>query len=176
MLNATTKRSCGECHACCIYLEIDVLDKPARQKCRHLGDSGCDIYAERPRVCSGFWCCWAFGLFSVEDRPDRSGVLVHVTTNQVGGMGLEVIECRDGAVEQNDDIVSKCRSVDCRLVTTRYCDGREHLYSRDRVWIDDLIAKNDLPLPPHVHEVDIEVSANGDARMSVSTGHIGCSG
>lgn len=73
----TLGRSCGECRECCIVPKIEEFDKPARSPCRHLCTAGCGIYADRPTVCSNFQCWWLEGQFKEEHRPDKSGIIVH---------------------------------------------------------------------------------------------------
>jgi hypothetical protein len=62
---------CGECRACCIYLEVDELEKPQGVACKHLCASGCSIYKARPESCSTFNCLYLSGFLS--ERPDKSG-------------------------------------------------------------------------------------------------------
>lgn len=70
------ERPCGECTACCTVLAIAELDKPAGVPCEHLGDRGCGIYAARPKACREFQCAWRIGVGTVEQRPDRTGVVL----------------------------------------------------------------------------------------------------
>jgi hypothetical protein len=61
---------CGDCRACCIYLDIDELKKPQGVVCKHLG-VGCSIYEARPESCSTFNCLYLSGFLS--ERPDKNG-------------------------------------------------------------------------------------------------------
>ena len=75
-------RECGACTVCCKILKIDVpeLKKLADVLCDHctLG-LGCNIYANRPPVCRGWYCGWRRMQHLGEDwRPDRCGVLIDV--------------------------------------------------------------------------------------------------
>jgi len=78
-------RTCGECTACCVVLDIDdpELQKPKNEPCSKLrkdGCGGCSIYATRPKVCKGFECVWlAFPDAMPEElRPDRCGIMLRI--------------------------------------------------------------------------------------------------
>lgn len=52
-------RSCNACTLCCRLPDIDDLEKPADEWCRHcIAGEGCSIYAERPKLCRDFLCRW----------------------------------------------------------------------------------------------------------------------
>ena len=62
-------RECGECTLCCKLLQIDVLDKPANQWCKHcIPMAGCSIYKDRPQTCVKFRCMW---LAFPEEIPEE---------------------------------------------------------------------------------------------------------
>lgn len=82
-----SERECGECSVCCTYLAIRQpdLSKPGLEPCVYLkvlaGEEGyscggCQIYADRPDVCTTYKCQWMCGAGNDEDRPDRCGVLI----------------------------------------------------------------------------------------------------
>ncbi len=74
-----TKRTCGDCTACCTRLRIEALHKPQCRACPHLADAGgCGIYERRPNECRTFICGWLLGWGTEDDRPDKSGVIVTV--------------------------------------------------------------------------------------------------
>jgi hypothetical protein len=52
--------------------------KPHGTWCRNaVPGSGCSIYADRPRACSGFWCEWMYNRdFGPEWKPDRAKFVV----------------------------------------------------------------------------------------------------
>lgn len=73
------RKSCGECHACCVELIIDTpeLQKKGQTPCTHLKGGHCGIYDKRFKICREFLC--GYLLFPELDegwRPDRSGILV----------------------------------------------------------------------------------------------------
>ena len=73
------KKSCGDCHACCVELIIDTpeLQKKGHTPCVHLEGGRCGIYDKRFKICREFLC--GYLLFPELDeswRPDRSGILV----------------------------------------------------------------------------------------------------
>jgi hypothetical protein len=72
---------CGACRACCTLLSIDEMGKKAHEPCGSLCKEGCGIYETRPDVCRRFQCCWSMGIgpSKLEDRPDRSGVLLYLS-------------------------------------------------------------------------------------------------
>jgi len=79
----TDNRTCGRCNACCIHIEIPVLDKPVGKPCQHLctGPAGCcSIYADRPSPCASYSCAWLDGYLLAILRPDRSGILLDCCT------------------------------------------------------------------------------------------------
>lgn len=99
MRDVRADRDCGKCRACCV--EISVYErvpephaltilKPPRQPCEYLCDSGCALYHEprRPYGCRTFHCAWRDGWFGRQLRPDHSGVLVHITPDDLVGAGL----------------------------------------------------------------------------------------
>jgi hypothetical protein len=69
-------RPCDGCSLCCVLPQISSLGKPAATACRHLCDTGCGIYPNRPPTCSGFSCEWLGGMFDEADWPGRVGVYV----------------------------------------------------------------------------------------------------
>ena len=73
------ERRCGACQVCCEVKAITTeLNKPQWSLCPHQCTAGCEIYDRRPMDCQDYSCEWLNGLFSEEDRPDRSGLLIDV--------------------------------------------------------------------------------------------------
>jgi hypothetical protein len=69
-------RSCGDCVACCVLLDIDELQKPAEVVCAHCSGTGCTIYDVRPNVCRNYYCAWRRTEAMPESaRPDRLRVM-----------------------------------------------------------------------------------------------------
>ena len=108
-------RECGDCVACCVYLQIDdpELHKKGMRHCPYVetdqpevvGKSvcytgkGCRIYYNRPRTCAGYRCEWLKGHGNEEDRPDRCGILVDRSRAIENG-----VECKplwDGAYDED---------------------------------------------------------------------------
>ena len=62
------KRECGECHACCTVLKVNVyghmVDKG--NPCPHIKENRCGIYERRPNACKEYTCHWLNNL----DIPD----------------------------------------------------------------------------------------------------------
>jgi hypothetical protein len=80
-------RTCGECNACCDVLTIDTpeLKKLPGVLCPNcINGKGCSIYETRPPVCQNWYCAWrTTGELGEEWRPDRCGILVTVTHNDI---------------------------------------------------------------------------------------------
>jgi uncharacterized protein len=78
-------RSCGTCTLCCRLPDIEALDKPANDWCRHcIAHEGCRIYAERPQLCRDFLCLWMTDPQLAEHwEPASSGVMVYRQGRQV---------------------------------------------------------------------------------------------
>src|SRR5262249_47734976 len=94
-------RLCGSCTACCTWVGVVSLAKPAGCRCAHEGAGCCTIYPDRPDECRAYRCLWLDGWGDDADRPDRSGVLLHpVATKYDGGSlrGVGAIELGPGAV------------------------------------------------------------------------------
>ncbi len=92
-------RECGPCTACCTVLSVDEIEKPQGVACENLcaDGRGCSVYKTRPETCRTFACWWLAERskdldklykrklhrsppppdLREEDRPDRSGVLLH---------------------------------------------------------------------------------------------------
>ena len=64
--------ACLGCGTCCVAPDISTLGKKAGERCRHLSDSHrCEIYPERPAVCSGYRpdeICARIAAASLDDR------------------------------------------------------------------------------------------------------------
>lgn len=80
-------RPCAGCTACCSVFGVEEIDKPAWQPCPNLSDSGCAIYATRPRYCHSFYCMYQHGLGSASDRPDKLGVIFAPTNGKTDFTG-----------------------------------------------------------------------------------------
>lgn len=90
-------RECGACRQCCITTDIVEIGKKAGEPCRHLTESGCGIYDNRPEVCRAFECGWRLNpKYRADERPDQVGILVLGSVP----LGMNVAhEARPGAFE-----------------------------------------------------------------------------
>ncbi|MBC8106796.1 MAG: hypothetical protein H7Z14_09425 [Anaerolineae bacterium] len=70
-----TRRTCGECRACCTTCVVPELDKPINTPCVHLVQLGCGIYETRPQSCRVYDCAWLHGHFADYERPDKTGIV-----------------------------------------------------------------------------------------------------
>ncbi len=78
-------RSCNGCTLCCRLPDIDDLDKPADEWCRHcIAGRGCSIYLDRPQLCRDFLCRWMLddGLGDEWD-PLKSHMMVYGQGQQI---------------------------------------------------------------------------------------------
>jgi len=93
-------RHCGECTACCTVLTVAELDKPGGEPCPH-AVQGCSIYDRRPKACRDYQCLWRAGIGSLEQRPDRIGIVfTPVDPGMPGHPGVRVHELWPGAFEE----------------------------------------------------------------------------
>jgi uncharacterized cysteine cluster protein YcgN (CxxCxxCC family) len=79
-VNIPPSRECGTCRACCEYLAIPDLGKPADVLCSYYDTEkcNCSIYEKRFDVCRNYQCFWLNHphiLTEDEQRPDRLGVI-----------------------------------------------------------------------------------------------------
>jgi hypothetical protein len=75
---ASLRRVCGPCTACCTSLGVPALKKAAGAPCLHQSEAGCAIYKKRPAACRSYRCSWIKGEFGEEDRPDLLGLVIDV--------------------------------------------------------------------------------------------------
>ena len=80
-------RECGECTACCTHLHVDEpdLQKHGGVTCSNCKEnSGCAIYATRPKICRTWFCSWRImAQFDESWRPDKSGILISLETENI---------------------------------------------------------------------------------------------
>jgi hypothetical protein len=98
-LGVAQKRECGECDACCRVMAVKSLGKPPSCRCEYQNGHGCAVYADRPKDCQDYLCCWLTGFLDEEDRPDKSGLLLSVERGDHDRALLEVFETRPGALK-----------------------------------------------------------------------------
>jgi len=88
-----SKRSCGDCTACCDAIAVEEINKPEFTPCKHLCGTGCAIYRSRPAQCRSYACSWK-ALWTPNDeswRPDHLGVIFDIHER---GMGVRIaIRC-----------------------------------------------------------------------------------
>jgi hypothetical protein len=79
-------RDCGSCHACCIWLGIDELQKWTGERCKHLATRTkthhCGIYDSRPKACVQYQCMWLAGWGPDNLQPSKSGMLITPYQNE----------------------------------------------------------------------------------------------
>ncbi len=79
-------RSCGECTACCTWLQGNAYGWKFGdgKSCKFLCETGCSVHKARPKVCEEYFCAWVQELLPEEMRPDKCGVLVSVENRDIG--------------------------------------------------------------------------------------------
>jgi len=127
------ERKCGECHACCITLGIEDLNKPKDTPCPHLKTCGtrrCGIYDTRPGECADFACAWKRGFTKARYRPDRCGVLFYASESTFGS-SLVAAEMWAGASSRGDGAIavaqasSECHDSGLHLLIRTAAEGVE---------------------------------------------------
>lgn len=110
---------------------VPELSKDGYRCCEHLGDTGCRIYASRPRSCRTFECQWLRGVLEVDGavdtdlRPDSCGVIFDYRPESPAGEVFGAWEVWPGA-SQMDPARSVLRGLEEQFVvilTTRSADG-----------------------------------------------------
>ena len=120
-------RECGECELCCINLTIEEGDfcKPGGTPCKYLKKDGhgCSVYgtSKKPTVCTKFKCGWLSGMGEEEDRPDKSGVFLHIDTFN-GGTWIFVMETKKDAhlTTGKDIILDIANKFDIPIIVSDY--------------------------------------------------------
>ncbi len=88
---------CGECRVCCYHFPL--LDKPAKQWCKHSTPTGCDCYNDRPPVCRQYQCGWLlWNTLPNYLRPDKSGIIITRRFAFKGHLVVFLSEFRPGAL------------------------------------------------------------------------------
>lgn len=88
-------RPCDGCTVCCSVFGVEEIGKQPWERCAHLNDRGCSIYATRPQHCHGFYCLYQSGMGTSSDRPDKLGVVFAVTngpTDFTGEIEIQAYE------------------------------------------------------------------------------------
>ena len=140
------RRSCGECHACCVVLGFEArpdeapFAKPAGEPCPHLCAAGCSIYVGRPPVCRRFRCAWLQEpTLPRSMRPDRCGVMFAMNDNILGsGYAVFAYELRSGAADRLR-VAQVIRRVAAQApVILIRADGRREVFTADPAVADRL--------------------------------------
>lgn len=125
-------RKCDGCTACCYGTGVLALGKPPLSDCEHQTSTGCGVYGDHPFECKEYACVWKMGWGGEGDRPNRSGVMLHLDRHPVHPdrpdySSVEVIELRPGAVEErfphgHKDVVEMLHG-DKSLIITLHLHG-----------------------------------------------------
>ena len=122
-------RPCDGCTVCCSVFGVEEINKPAWEKCTHLDERGCGIYATRPGHCHGFYCLYQHGMGTSMDRPDKLGVVFASTNGKTTFTGQEEIQAYEavpGAFNRSDVVrLAKTFSDKGKLVIGHCFGGTE---------------------------------------------------
>lgn len=117
-------RNCDECAVCCEIAEVKEGDfyKPAGKLCSH-SCNGCKLFgkSDRPKVCSDYQCAWSRGYGDINDRPDKSNVMLSVSDFN-GGVWIFVQETERDAyfTTGKNVIVDTLRKVKIPVIISDY--------------------------------------------------------
>lgn len=93
------KRECGDCTVCCDILTIEEENfyKEGRTKCNFLVNNKCNIYEDKPKCCSEFFCSWLTGIGGGEQQPNKNKILTFAAEFN-NGLWVAVIETEPDAL------------------------------------------------------------------------------
>jgi hypothetical protein len=76
---------CGGCTLCCELLNIEAVNSPAGELCKHCNGKGCDIHDTTiPKECSDFCCAYVqMDNVSINLRPDKCKVIFEKITDAI---------------------------------------------------------------------------------------------
>ena len=79
-------RECGDCTACCTWLQGTAYgyEFGGGKSCKFLCETGCDVHNARPKVCEEYFCAWSQELLAEEMRPDKCEILASVENSENG--------------------------------------------------------------------------------------------
>lgn len=101
MAQAMAQRPCNGCTACCTTLGVKEIGKKKDEACVH-ANGGCSIYATRPPSCRTFQCLWRIGMGTVDERPDKVGIVLDVTGPSNVVAAIVAHEVTPGAFERGE--------------------------------------------------------------------------
>lgn len=156
----TDERECGSCTACCVWLGIEALNKPAGVPCNHLSKvrtvaRRCSIYKDRPTPCQTYQCAWLQGAFAAHMRPDRAGMMVSLYKGETPvseyGATIQVFdERRAGSLKEG-----ALRDFVLHLLSVEICDIRIiHGTSKSMIWVCGEVIRQCTILPNDSNDVE----------------------
>lgn len=133
-------RECGPCSACCGVLAVNVIKKPAWEKCKDQSESGCGIYAEQPQPCRDYKCKWLEGELEEYERPDLIGVIIDSGATKLFShtWGNDAVTAREIAANTSDfsgskELIKKLLEQDRVVFVKTYGGGSKFLsYSQEQ--------------------------------------------
>jgi len=77
-------RVCGSCTLCCKVVSVSEINKPKGVWCRFArSHKGCDLYPKHPLSCEAWSCMWLAYDLPENLRPDKSHIVIDLTTDTV---------------------------------------------------------------------------------------------
>jgi hypothetical protein len=74
-------RQCGPCSLCCHSMGVPTIGKAPDERCAHLRQQRCAVYAERPQECRDFACLWLQGALPNALRPDKIKAVAYMNNS-----------------------------------------------------------------------------------------------
>ena len=135
-------RTCGSCTLCCFTHKVQPREGESFQKdeatwCQYCTQGqGCSVYATRPTACQEFLCGWLVGLGTIEDRPDKTHVVMHRFRLGERTFMVKMVESAPGAIQASgvqSVIQDRIRKKD--LVALHYLDTKIELWAHRDVGV-----------------------------------------
>lgn len=152
-------RVCGDCDACCTIKAVRELGKPSQAACRHLCQTGCAIYDQRPKSCREYACLWRQGYINGDEcwRPDQLGVVIDYEpfVRIPGTVLLVVWEIVPGAAESQHvrHVIDQLLAAHKQIKAVAYCAAGQqvqHDFPIDR----EAYPGDDVPPAPPIFAFD----------------------
>jgi hypothetical protein len=133
------KRECGDCKACCegwLSGEIDGHKMSAGTACIHCTESGCAIYASRPKSpCREFICAWLQEESPLPEhfKPNKCGVIVVLDRKWSGKKIIQAIPTGKKIPEESLEwLMSHTRETSIPLVFVEWIEKNGKLVGQNR--------------------------------------------
>lgn len=133
-------RQCGECRLCCFThavspVEGETFRKKEKEWCEHCEiGGGCGIYPTRPYNCRAFNCAWLQGERNEDERPDKTGLVVHRYRQGLYKMATFAHRDRDGLWQPYSQQLAREYAVMGLIVVLR-TEEKQQMYLGARTYL-----------------------------------------